>query len=236
MKRILYGCIQEVSTEYPVKLLCALADVSRAGYYGWLKSQDNPSPRVVQEQNYNIGKPYAVFPNILDRDFKASRPMEKVVTDVTSLYIPGGKKLYLCAYLDLYNNEILDYEISERNDLQLVMKPAKRLLKKSKDIVIEAAIFHSDQGSQYTSRAYCLLLEKNGIIQSMSRKGTPLDNAPCESFFGLFKDELYADYRPRTIHELVDAVHKQSIYHNHERPQTRLKSETPVEYRYRHLA
>lgn len=80
-------------------------------------------------------------------------------------------------FLDLYNNEILEYEVGVHNDLQLVIKTLKRLLKKRKKEVTPATTIHSDQGNQYTSRAYTLLLQRLGENQSMSRKGTPLDNA-----------------------------------------------------------
>jgi transposase InsO family protein len=88
----------------------------------------------------------------------------------------------MCVFLDLYNNEILENEVSDRNDLQLVIQPLKRLLTKRKKDVTDATTIHSDQGNQYTSKAYSLLLKQYGIKQSMSRKGTPLDNAPVESF------------------------------------------------------
>jgi transposase InsO family protein len=64
----------------------------------------------------------------------------------------------------------------------------------------------------------------------MSRKGTPLDNAPAESFFGWFKDELYADYKIGSSDELVSAVEKHVIYYNNERPQSKLKYLTPLEF------
>ncbi|MBA4496472.1 DDE-type integrase/transposase/recombinase, partial [Paenactinomyces guangxiensis] len=92
---------------------------------------------------------------------------------------------------------------SDRNDLQLVIRPLKRLLTKRKKDVTGTTTIHSDQGSQYTSKAYTLLLKQYGIKQSMSRKGTPLDNAPVESFFGWFKNELYTDYRPKSPEELL---------------------------------
>ncbi|WP_397375604.1 transposase [Paenibacillus sp. EPM92] len=86
----------------------------------------------------------------------------------------------------------------------------------------------SYQGNQYTFIAYGRLLEQHGITQSMSRKGTPLDNAPVESFFGWFKNELYVDYRPRSPEELREAVYVHALFHNNERPQSRLKNNAPI--------
>ncbi len=81
------------------------------------------------------------------------KPMQKIVTDVT--YIKHkGKWHYLACYLDLYNNEILDYELSETFDKFLVMKTAKRILEKAKS-TDTTILFHSDQGVQYSSAGYC---------------------------------------------------------------------------------
>jgi putative transposase len=185
--------------------------------------------RVRRKQNYGVGTEHHSVGNVLNRNFVATRPMEKIVTDVTYMYCRGTVQ-YLSVFLDLYNNEILELEVSDRNDLGLVMRPLQRLLCTRKDLVAEA-IFHSDQGIQYTSIAYGRLLEQYGAIQSMSRKGTPLDNAPVESFFGWFKNELYVDYRPQGPVELKMAVYAHALFHNNERPQSRLKNSAPIPYR-----
>jgi putative transposase len=186
--------------------------------------------KVRRKQNYRVGTAHNTVKNLLDRDFKTNKPMEKIVSDVT--YLPSqGSVQYMSVFLDLNNNEILDLEVSDRNDLELVMRPLQRILEdRSKDIT-PATIIHSDQGNQYTSIAYGLLLKEHGIQQSMSRKGTPLDNAPVESFFGWFKDEVYTDYQPKSPEELLKAVTVHALFHNHERPQSRLKNKAPIPYR-----
>jgi transposase InsO family protein len=131
--------------------------------------------------------------------------MEKIVTDVTYLFSQGTVQ-YMCVFLDLHNNEILDFEVSGQNDLGLVIRPLQRILKQRGKEISPSTIIHSDQGNQYTSIAYGHLLKEHGIQQSMSRKGTPHDNAPVESFFGWFKNELYADYQPKSPDELRKAV------------------------------
>ncbi|PGC51576.1 DDE-type integrase/transposase/recombinase, partial [Bacillus wiedmannii] len=94
--------------------------------------------------------------NHLNRDFQASKPNEKWVTDITYL-IFNGQRLYLSAIKDLYNNEIIAYETSRRNDLKLVLDTLKKAKKKRN---VKGILLHSDQGSQYTSRQYNQLLTK----------------------------------------------------------------------------
>ena len=107
-------------------------------------------------------------------------PMEKIVTDVTYIKY-RGKWYYLAAYLDLFNNEVLEWKLSDTFDNFLVMRPAQRLLKK-KMSTEHQVLLHSDQGVQYSSAGYCNLLKEYNVIQSMSRAGNPHDNAVMESF------------------------------------------------------
>jgi putative transposase len=187
--------------------------------------------KIRRKQNYGVGTEHHSVANILNRDFEATQPMEKIVTDVTYL-MSRGTAQYMSVFLDLYNNEILELEVGNQNDLGLVMRPLQRLLaRRNKDESVSNTIIHSDQGNQYTSIAYGLLLQQYGITQSMSRKGTPLDNAPVESFFGWFKNELYVDYRPSNPDEVRKAVFEHAQFYNNERPQTRLKNNAPIPYR-----
>ena len=90
---------------------------------------------------------------------------------------------------------------------------------------------HSDQGIHYTSRLFRNQLIKNGIGQSMSRRGKCIDNAPMESFFGHFKDEV--DYKDcKTLEELSHKINDYMVYYNHQRKQWNLKKMTPVQYRH----
>lgn len=110
------------------------------------------------------------------------------------------------------------------------MKPAKRILEKAKSTDTQI-LLHSDQGVQYSSAGYSNLLKSYNIIQSMSRAGTPRDNAVIESFFGRFKDVLRSHFRYWKCDDLnkviADAVH----YFNYLRPVRKLKGKTPVQYR-----
>ena len=134
-----------------------------------------------QKQPEGSGSEHGTFKNELNRKFHAEAPMQKIVTDVTYLQ-HKGKWYYFACYLDLFNNESLDWELSDTFDNFLVMKPAKRILEKTKSTETPI-LFHSDQGVQYSSAGYCNLLKSYNIIQSMSRAGTPRDNAVIESFF-----------------------------------------------------
>lgn len=126
-----------------------------------------------------------VSDNKLNRDFTASHPREKWATDITFV-IFNRRRLYLSVIYDLFNNEVIAYKISKRNDLALVMDTVKAALK-----IKEAnrVILHSDQGYQYTSRKYNEFLKASNITVSMSRKGNCLDNACIESFFSHLKTE-----------------------------------------------
>lgn len=131
-----------------------------------------------------VGK---IAPNLLDRDFKATAPNEKWVTDVTEFSL-FGQKLYLSPILDLYSSDLVSYTISDRPALSMVMDMARQAV-----AVLPrgaAPILHSDQGWQYQHKHYQKLLKDHGVIQSMSRKGNCLDNAVMENFFGILKSEL----------------------------------------------
>lgn len=131
-----------------------------------------------------IGK---IVPNHLNREFVATKPNEKWVTGVTEIPI-HGKKLYLSPILDLFNGEIISYQLKERPLLSMV---TKMLDKAFLNLNIEdAPVLHSDQGWQYQHVMYQKMLKNRGLKQSMSRKGNCLDNAVIENFFRLFKSEL----------------------------------------------
>ena len=115
----------------------------------------------------------------------------------------NGQKLYLSAIKDLYNNEIVAYHISSRNDIKLVLDTLKKAIKKRN---VNGLLLHSDQGFQYTSRQYNNLLKRYNIKASMSRKGNCLDNACMENFFSHFKAECFHLYSFRTAQEVKDAV------------------------------
>ncbi|WML56168.1 IS3 family transposase [Neobacillus sp. PS2-9] len=173
----------------------------------------------------NVGK---IAPNILERNFKASKPNEKWVTDVTEFHL-HGEKLYLSPVLDLYNGEIIAYNIEKRPVYLLVSK----MLDKAFERLAEgdAPILHSDQGWHYQMKHYQHALKEHGITQSMSRKGNYLDNAVMENFFGLLKSELLYLKDFESMEHFKVELEKYIYYYNHKRIKVKLEGMSPVQYR-----
>lgn len=172
-----------------------------------------------------IGK---IAPNHLQRSFHASNPNEKWVTDITEFNVKG-EKLYLSPVMDLYNGEIVSYQVSRRPVLSLVLDMLKRAYKCLSPK--QAPMLHSDQGWHYQHKLYRQRLSNRGLLQSMSRKGNCLDNAAMESFFGTLKSEMFYLKRFGSICELEQEIRQYIRYYNHERIKLKLKGLSPIEYR-----
>ncbi|MFC6457438.1 IS3 family transposase, partial [Paenibacillus vulneris] len=169
-----------------------------------------------------------VAQNLLNRDFTATKPNEKWVTDVTQ-YRVEDQRLYLSVIKDLYGNDIVAFHISSRNDNELVLETFKKAFKQHKDVT--GLIVHSDQGIQYTSHAYHDMLPTVGAKISMSRRGNCLDNAAMESFFSHLKAEALYPYNIRSIEEAQQRIEDFIRFYNEERIQLKLNKLTPLEYR-----
>lgn len=172
-----------------------------------------------------VGK---IAPNLLERNFLAQRPNQKWVTDVTEFKV-GLKKLYLSPVMDLYNGEILAYQIDTRPSFALVTEMLDKAIERLKGPV--NLVLHSDQGWQYQQPRYQHALKDRGIKQSMSRKGNCLDNAVIESFFGTLKSEFFYLNRFESIEDLQTGLDKYIRYYNHDRIKSKLGGMSPVEYR-----
>jgi len=183
--------------------------------------------RVKKYRSYrgNLGK---TAPNILERNFKTNQPNRKWATDVTEFNV-SENKLYLSPIIDLFNGEIISYELAERPVFAQVLTMLKKNFKKIKNT--ENIILHSDQGWQYQMKAYQMLLKQKGIIQSMSRKGNCLDNAIIENFFGTLKSEMFYTKKFTTIEELKKEIKQYINYYNNDRIRLNLKGKSPVQYR-----
>jgi len=165
---------------------------------------------------------------LLKRNFKADNPNQKWVTDVTEFALLG-KKLYLSPILDLYNGEIISYNLSERPTFHQTIDMLEKAFEKIPNNTY--LILHSDQGWQYQMHRYHSLLEQKGIIQSMSRKGNCLDNAVIENFFGLLKTELFYLQKFDTITQFIEELEAYMYYYNNKRIKNKLKGLSPVQYR-----
>lgn len=182
-----------------------------------------------------IGK---VADNEINRNFKVDKPYTYITTDTTEFkYLEEDKngnyqvkKLYLNPYLDMYNSEIISYEISKQPTLEPILKALKKAIEIT-NTNNDKRIFHSDQGWAYQVKQYTSRLEKEGITQSMSRKGNCLDNSPMENFFGILKQEIYYGKKFYSYEELKDTIEEYIEYYNKDRIKEKLGYLSPVEYR-----
>lgn len=183
--------------------------------------------RIKKYKSYK-GEQGKLAPNVLNRVFKAEQPNEKWATDVTEFNV-SGKKLYLSPVIDLYNQEIISYELSESPNFKSVMKMLDKAFKKVK--IKQPLLLHSDQGWQYQMKQYQYSLQRKGIIQSMSRKGNCLDNAIIENFFGIIKSELFYLKKYDSIFQLKKEINQYINYYNNDRIKLNLNGMSPIQYR-----
>ena len=269
--------------KYSISEMCRFFDVSRSGYYDYVKRMDVPSKdlplaekikecqmkngktygyrrvhiwlekqginhdpktilRVMQKYNLlsvirrkryrNYGEHIHRYPNLLNRDFKADRPNQKWVTDIS--YIKTGQgTLYLSVIRDLYDNSIVAYKTGTEQNINLVLSTIRAAKRKEK--VTAELQLHSDQGFQYTSQAYFNLTKSYGITPSMSRRGNPYDNALAENFFSILKTECIYRTKLRTYEEARLLIGEYIHFYNNERIQLKTKL-TPLEKRSQYAA
>ena len=155
-----------------------------------------------------------IRPNLLKRNFYAEVPNQKWSTDITYL-IYKGKRMYLSSIMDLNTRNIIAYKISKRMDNKLVIDTLNEAIRKQKDV--SGVILHSDQGFQYTSYEYKAICEANGIIISMSPKGSPVDNSPIESFHSNLKRETLHSYNITSLNQYVNLVKEWILFYNTKR-------------------
>lgn len=173
-----------------------------------------------------------IAPNLLQRQFHATRPNEKWATDVTEFSLLG-EKVYLSPIIDLYNGEIVSYQIEKRPIFKMVTQMLeKAFVRIGED---DRPLLHSDQGWQYQMVLYQRMLKEHGIIQSMSRKGNCLDNSVMENFFGLLKSELVYLQKFTSIEQFIDELEVYIDYYNNQRIKSKLKGLSPVNYRIQSL-
>ncbi|UAN18593.1 IS3 family transposase (plasmid) [Enterobacter asburiae] len=183
--------------------------------------------RVKKYRSYK-GEQGRICDNLLKRQFDAERPNEKWVTDVTEFKV-NGKKLYLSPIMDLYNGEIIAYNLATRplpSMVQTMLTDALKQLPKD-----EHPILHSDQGWQYQMSRWQRWLKDSGIAQSMSRRGNCLDNAVIESFFGTLKSECYYLNEYKNVDDLKRDIIDYIDYYNQLRIKEKLGGLSPVQYR-----
>lgn len=187
--------------------------------------------RKSRKYNSYKGKVGKVAKNRLSRRFSKPIPLQKLVTDITEFKCVGEEKLYLNPILDLYNGEIVSFEIRKRPTLDLVMGPLKETIEVLKKHATYRTTIHSDQGWHYQHNQWVRTLKENKIFQSMSRKATCADNASMENFFGILKQEMYYGEKLVSYEELKRKIEEYIYWYNNERSKEKLPGLSPVEYR-----
>ena len=269
--------------KYSISEMCRFFEVSRSGYYDYVKRMDVPARdlplaekirecqehshstygyrrvhiwlerqgihknpktvlRVMQKYNllsevrrkkyHNYTNGIYKYPNHLARDFRADRPNEKWVTDIS--YIRTGQGfLYLSVIRDLYDNSIVAYKTGTEQNINLVLSTIRAAKRKEK--VTGSLHLHSDQGFQYTSQAYYSLTKSYHITPSMSSRGNPYDNAMAENFFSILKTECIYRTKLKTYAEARLLIDEYIQFYNNERIQLKTKL-TPLEKRCQYVA
>lgn len=169
-----------------------------------------------------------VAENVMNRNFDAYSPNTKWCTDVTELKYGNGRKAYLSAIIDVYDNSIVSWILSHSNNNKLVMDTLKKAYKKNPGVT---PLLQSDRGFQYTSHEYNRLHIKYGFMKSMSRVSHCLDNQPIERFWGTYKSESYYLTKYDTYEEVLKDVNEYIRYYNNYRYTECLGGLSPNEYR-----
>ena len=171
---------------------------------------------------------YHTYPNVLNRDFAATRPNQKWVTDVTYIMTQQGW-CYLSTIKDLFDGFIVANVFAKQNAIGLVTQTVRQAIQREK--VTAGLVLHSDQGHQYTSQAYYdVLVNEYNITPSMSSRANCWDNAPMENFFGHLKEEYLRHFKNPTFEQAQQLIDEYIYFYNYERIQLKTK-QTPYQVR-----
>lgn len=170
----------------------------------------------------------AIAPNVLDRQFHATSPNRKWIADFTCIWTAEGW-LYVAVVIDLFSRRAVGWSMGAAMTAQLVTDALLMAIwRRGKP---NALVHHSDQGSQYTSEQFRLLLADNGVTCSMSRSGNVWDNAAMESFFSSLKTERVdrKTYRSRS-EARADVFDYIERFYNPRRRHSTLGYISPIEF------
>ena len=170
------------------------------------------------------------IPNLLHRNFTTNNINKKWSIDISYIFAKDGLK-YLCAIKDMYDKSIVSYKISSYIDLNLALDTVTEAITNIPFIERENLIIHSDQGWHFTHWQYRQLLIDNGITQSISARGSSVDNVPIESFFSALKTECIYLKDNLQVNEIDSIVKDYIEYYNNKRYQEKLKELAPLEFR-----
>ena len=285
-----YTLVHKFRIKYYIKDLCEYMEISRSGYYRWLRRKENKTERqetketlkmlvknyhsihpecgyrairkmILNETGWIVSfysayqafremgiysrarrkafrRPKGVsdkFPNIINGDWSTTRPFEKVCSDTTMLK-HDGKKYDLNLHIDVFNNEIVGYDLANYHHGNGVMNHLRSLynflrIKEERGYGEEHTILHSDQGRVYSSVKFEKAHKDYPITRSMSRAGTPTDNPVIESLIGWIKGDLKQYMKLHDFSDIHTAIELYVHYFNNHRLAYRLDYITPVEYR-----
>jgi putative transposase len=219
-----YGSPRIYQVMRKLGLMCSKNRVARLMRAADLKAKQTRRYRSTTKRN----KADRAAPNILKRDFSATAPNRKWVTDITYIATQEGW-LYLAAIMDLFSRRIVGWAMSKRMTSDLTLRALDMAIRRCRPE--SGLIHHSDQGSQYTDSEYQAVLAAHSIVASMNGVGTWYDNAPMESFFGTLKSELVHHRAYRTRAEASpDLFYYIEAWYNRRRLHSALGYESPETY------
>ena len=200
--------------------------VSTAYVASLLRDMGLASVRTSAKHDYRKIQELEKKKNILQQQFKADRPNQIWVSDVTCFKLKD-RYFYICAILDLFSRKVIAYKISKKNSTQLITTTFKMAWNHRNPET--GLIFHSDRGSQYTAYQFQQLLHERSVRQSLSNPGRPHDNAVAESFFATLKKEDFyrRDYKSES--EFKRGIASYIEFYNTKRPHRTLKNVTPCQ-------
>ena len=177
------------------------------------------------------GDPFKVFPNLMASGLNVDRPLQCIVSDMTAFYLKGTY-YELTLYMDTWNNEILSYSLSSRKgDKMTYISGLNGLIDIKKNYPNLNMILHTDQGSVYASKSFNEILPLYGIVHSMSRAGTPTDNAAMEAINGWMKAEMFIDMHLTGEQDINREIADYIVFFNEQRPAYSLNYLTPKQFR-----
>lgn len=172
-----------------------------------------------------------IYPNLLTADLNITKPLQVVVSDMTAFWC-NNCYYELTLYMDLFNNEILCYDVStKRGDRNTYINGLNQLIEKKKEYKDLRLILHTDQGSVYSSKSFNELLPLYNITHSMSRAGTPTDNSSMEAINGWIKEEIFVDFKIKEQEDPIESINKYIDFFNNRRPAYALNYLTPSQYK-----
>jgi len=210
-KRKTYGCRKMTQELRRIGKLVNHKRVERIMKQYGIRSKVAKKYKATTNSNHHL----PVAENILNRQFAAAKPNQKMVSDITYLWTDEGW-LYVAAVMDLCGQKIVGLSMGDRMTKELVINALDSVCKRFRPP--RGMLIHSDRGSQYCSNDYQIYLNQHGFVCSMSRKGNCWDNAPMESFWGKMKYEWLYEQRFLTREQARAAVFEYvEVFYNRQR-------------------